>query len=43
VTRAMGGLVREGRVEVPRRGRIVLRHRLSALPTWSMMKLHEPQ
>jgi CRP/FNR family cyclic AMP-dependent transcriptional regulator len=43
VTRAMRRLVCQGRVEVPRRGRIVLRHRLSALPSWSMMRLHDPQ
>jgi CRP-like cAMP-binding protein len=43
VTRAMGRLIRDGRVEVPRRGRIVLRHGLSALPSWSTMRLHDPQ
>jgi CRP-like cAMP-binding protein len=43
VSRAMGELMRQDRVEVPRRGRIVVRHRLSALPSWSKMRLHEPQ
>ncbi|MGH2629264.1 MAG: Crp/Fnr family transcriptional regulator [Actinomycetota bacterium] len=43
VTRAMRELVRQGRVDVPRRGRVVVRHRLSALPSWSRIKLHVPQ
>jgi CRP-like cAMP-binding protein len=43
VTRAMGRLIRDGRVEVPRRSRIVLHHGLSALPSWSTMSVHDPQ
>lgn len=43
VTRSMGELVRCGRVEVPRRGRIVVRQGLSAAPSWSRIRLHEPQ
>lgn len=43
VTRAMRELIRQGRVDVPRRGRVVVRHRLSALPSWSRIKLQAPQ
>ena len=43
VTRSMGELVRCGRIEVPRRGRIVVRQGLSAAPSWSRIRLHEPQ
>jgi CRP-like cAMP-binding protein len=43
VTRAMRALIADDRVEVPKRGRIVVRHRLSAVPSWSRMRLHEPQ
>ena len=43
ITRAMRTLVDQDRVEVPRRGRIVVRHRLSAVPSWSRIRLHDPQ
>jgi CRP/FNR family transcriptional regulator, cyclic AMP receptor protein len=43
VTRAMRELVRQGRVDVPRRGHVVVRQRLSALPSWSTIKLQVPQ
>ena len=43
VTRAMRVLAREGRLEVPTRGRIVLRHRLSAVPSCNRIRLHVPQ
>jgi CRP-like cAMP-binding protein len=43
VTRAMGRLSRQGRVDVPKRGRIVVRHRLSDPPSCNRIRLHEPQ
>ena len=46
VTRAMSGLVAEGRVEVPRRGRVVVRRcpaPQAPLPSWRSIKLHERQ
>lgn len=52
VTRAMGVLMAQGRVEVPRRGRIVVRRRTQMhetpgrqppLPSCSRMRLHDPQ
>ena len=43
VTRAMGQLVAQERVDVPKRGRIVVRHRLSAVPSCNRIRLHEPQ
>lgn len=43
ITRAMHTLADQDRVEVPRRGRIVVRHRLSAVPSWSRIRLHDPQ
>lgn len=43
VTRAMGQLVAEGRIDVPTRGRIVVRHRLSAVPSCNRIRLHDPQ
>lgn len=43
VTRAMRVLAREGRLEVPTRGRIVMRHRLSAVPSCNRIRLHVPQ
>lgn len=43
VTRAMGQLVAQERVDVPTRGRIVVRHRLSAVPSCNRIRLHDPQ
>ena len=46
ITRAMTSLVAEGRVEVPRRGRIVVRRpRLvqAPLPSWRRIRLHDRQ
>lgn len=43
VTRSMRELTRQGRVDVPRRGRIVVRQRSSAAPSCSRIRLHEPQ
>ena len=43
VTRAMRELTRQGRVDVPRRGRIVVRQRSSTAPSCSRIRLHEPQ
>jgi CRP/FNR family cyclic AMP-dependent transcriptional regulator len=43
VTRAMRQLASQDRVEVPKRGRIVLRHRLSAVPSCNRIRLHVPQ
>jgi len=52
VTRAMGALVAQGRIEVPCRGRIVVRRRIQMmetpgrqppLPSCNRMRLHEPQ
>jgi CRP/FNR family transcriptional regulator, cyclic AMP receptor protein len=43
VTRSMGELIRCGRIEVPRRGRVVVRQGPSAAPSWSRIRLHEPQ
>ena len=43
VTRAMRQLARQDRIEVPKRGRIVLRHRLSAVPSCNKIRLHVPQ
>lgn len=43
VTRSMGVLTRAGRIDVPARGRIVVCHRLSELPSCSRMRLHELQ
>lgn len=43
VSRSMSELVRQGRVDVPRRGHIVLRHRLSVVPSWSRMSEHDGQ
>ncbi|MDH4113212.1 MAG: Crp/Fnr family transcriptional regulator [Actinomycetota bacterium] len=43
VTRSMGVLSRDGRIDVPGRGRIVVRQRFSALPSCNRMRLHEPQ
>jgi CRP/FNR family transcriptional regulator, cyclic AMP receptor protein len=43
VTRSIRQLVADERVEVPKRGRIVVRHRLSAVPSCNRITLHEPQ
>ena len=46
VTRAMTSLVAEGRVEVPRRGRIVVRRPQlvqDPLPSWRRIRLHDRQ
>jgi CRP-like cAMP-binding protein len=43
VTRSMRELARQGRIDVPRRGRIVVRQRSSAAPSCSRIRLHEPQ
>lgn len=46
VTRAMTSLVADGRVEVPRRGRIVVRRPTplqAPLPSWRRIRLHDRQ
>jgi CRP-like cAMP-binding protein len=43
VTRSMRLLTRSGLVEVPRRGRIVVHQVASPAPSWSRIRLHEPQ
>ena len=46
ITRAMAALVAEGRVEVPRRGHIVVRRPAlvqAPLPSWRRMRLHDAQ
>lgn len=43
VTRSMRQLTRQGRVAVPRRGRIVVHQLPPAAPSWSRIRLHDPQ